>query len=355
MKEEAQNDHDKKPCENENLKTLFTYLYEDLNQVKSEKDRKKIIDTSLNFIYNIDAGPKGGAWIKRFKASIYETEIPKSLLTVDVTKSNADILKKIDDIGKIDKKNLEESIKEIINTGWENQINLIEHLCTALKNRPEPVRHLIIYEAPPSKIDITNSSHVGDFILDVNSTSPYKNAIFAAFDKTSENILSNLLEEKNTYFTDIIPVPIPFNPTIRKAWATEDKFNIERKQLTVHLFEEAIIKFANKFKGKIDKDLIIAIGMPRNTSAALYDYYSSKVHYVIDCADGICIVDKKPVFCGYLFKIDLTKTNAVLATKKINIPTLKGITLPLFESCFVDTSGQPNGTLLKIALGLEIK
>ena len=102
------------------------------------------------------------------------------------------------------------------------------------------------------------------------------------------------------------------------------------------------------------KDLRIAIGMPRNTSAALYDYYSSKVHYVIDCNDGICIVDKEPDNCNYLFKIDLTKTNADLATQKIKNLALKGITLPLFESCFVDTSGQPNSTLLKIALGRDI-
>ena len=342
MKEEAQNDHDKKPCENANLETLFTYLYEDLNQPKFKENRKEIIDNSLNFIY--DVGPKGDAWIKRFKASIYETEIPKSLLTVPDKKKNKNIKSKIASIHKIKPK----TITDIINTGWKTQIYLIKSLYEKL----DTVKHLIIYEAPPSKIDISNNTHVGDFILDKESKSPYKNAICAAFDVPPENDLSTLLKEENTYFTDIIPVPIPFNPTIRKAWATEEKFNIDGKQLTVHLFEKAIIEFAIKFRDKIDKDLIIAIGMPRNTSAALYDYYSSKVHYVVDCADGICIVDKEPVFCGYLFKIDLTKTNADLATKKINIPTLKGITLPLFESCFVDTSGQPNGTLLKIALDL---
>jgi hypothetical protein len=346
MKEEAQNDHDKKPCENANLETLFTYLYEDLNQPKFKENRKEIIDNSLNFIY--DVGPKGDAWIKRFKASIYETEIPKSLLTVPDKKKNKDILRKITNIKKID----QESIKTIINTSWKTQIRLIKRLVEKF----DTVNHLIIYEAPPSKINITKETYVGDFILNKTSKSPYKNAISTAFkEEESENDLSATLVEKNTYFMDIIPVPIPFNPDIRSAWATEKKFNIDGKQLTVHLFEKAIIKFANNFKGKIDKDLIIAIGMPRNTSAALYDYYSSKVHYVIDCADGICIVDKKPVFCGYLFKIDLTKTNAVLATQKIKNPKLKGITLPLFKSCFVDTSGQPNGTLLKIALGLEIK
>lgn len=353
MKEEAQNDHDKKPCENEILKTLFTYLYEDLNQVKFEADRKKIIDTSLNFIYDVDAGPKNvDAWIKRFKASIYETEIPKSLLTVPVKERNHNILTKIKFIETI----VQDEIKKIINTVWKDQIELIENLCIELNKQSKPVKHLIIYEAPPSKIDISNNTHVGDFILNKTSKSPYKNAISTAFkEEESENDLIATLVENNTYFMDIIPVPIPFNPDIRSAWATEKKFNIDGKQLTVHLFEEAIEKFAIKFKDKIHKNLIIAIGMPRNTSAALYDYYSSKVHYVIDCADGICIVDKKPVFCGYLFKIDLTKTNAVLATQKIKNPKLKGVTLPLFKSCFVDTSGQPNGTLLKIALGLEIK
>ena len=344
MKEEAQNDHDKKPCENANLETLFTYLYEDLNQPKFKKNRKEIIDNSLNFIY--DVGPKGDAWIKRFKASIYQTDISKCLLEVDVNLKNADILKKIKNIKAIN----QDSIKEIINTAWKNQIDLIESLCIKLKY----VKHLIIYEAPPSKIDITTETHVGDFILEEESASPYKNAICTAFDRLSENDLSDLLEEKNTYFTDIIPVPIPFNHTIRKAWATEEKFNIDGKQLTVHLFEKAIIKFATTFYENIDKDLIIAIGMPRNTSAALYDYYSSKVHYVIDYADRICIVDERPCDNKYLFKIDLTETNADLATEKIKYPKLKGITLPLFKSCFVDTSGQPNGTLLKIALDLKI-
>ena len=349
MKKEAQNDHDKKPCENENLEKLFTYLYEDLTQDKFIAFKEAIINTSLNFIYNIDKGPEETEWIESFKASIYETEIPKSLLEDPDKdkKKNENIKIKIDSIDKI-KPN---TITDIINDGWKTQIDLIK----SLDEKLDAVKHLIIYEAPPSKIDITKNTHDGDFILEDESKSPYKNAICAAFDHQSKNNLSALLKEKNTYFTDIIPVPIPFNPTIRKAWATEEKFNIDGKQLTVHLFEKAIEKFAIKFKGKIHKNLIIAIGMPRNTSAALYDYYSSKVHYVIDCADGICIVDKMPNFCGYLFKIDLTKTNAVLATQKIKNPALKGVTLPLFKSCFVDTSGQPNGTLLKIALGLEIK
>jgi hypothetical protein len=346
MKEEAQNDHDKKPCKKKNLEKLFTYLYEDLNHSKFKKTKKDIIDNSLNFIYDVDKGPEN-TWIRSFKASIYETEIPKSLLEETDKKKNINIKLKIARIHEIHSK----TINDIINKGWTSQKNKIGKFDKKIK----AIKYLIIYEAPPSKIDISKKTHVGDFILNKTSTSPYKNAICAAFDSLSENDLSTILVKENTYFTDIIPVPIPFNPTIRKAWATEEKFNIDGKQLTVHLFEKAIIEFAIKFRGKIAKDLIIAIGMPRNTSAALYDYYSSKVHYVVDCADGICIVDKKPVFCGYLFKIDLTKTNAVLATKKINIPTLKGITLPLFESCFVDTSGQPNGTLLKIALGLEIK
>lgn len=344
MKKEAQNDHEKKPFKKE---TLFTYLYEDLNQPKFEKTSKGIIDTSLNFIYNIDKSPKENAWIKSFKASIYETEISKSLLEETDKKKN--IKTKIASIKGIKS----ETINEIINTGWKNQIELIKSLDEEL----DTVNHLIIYEAPPSKIDITKGTHVGDFILEKESTSPYKNAICAAFDETSEIDLSDLLKKNKTYFTDIIPVPIPFNPTIRKAWATEEKFNIDGKQLTVHLFEKAIIEFAIKFRGKIVKDLIIAIGMPRNTSAALYDYYSSKVHHVIDYADRICIVDEFPcdIKYKYLFKIDLTETNVDLATSKIKNQTLKGITLPLFKSCFVDTSGQPNGTLLKIALGLEIK
>ena len=202
------------------------------------------------------------------------------------------------------------------------------------------------------KINISRNTHDGDFILMKKSTSPYKYAINNAFGIKSGEDLSKTLFENNTYFMDIIPVPIPFNRNIRKSWATDEKFKIGEKQLTVHLFEKAIEKFAIKFNGKIDKNLIIAIGMPRNTSAALYDYYSSKVHYVIDCSGEICIVDEVPD--NYLFKIDLTKTNADLATKKIKNPALKGITLPLFESCFVDTSGQPNSTLLKIALGRDI-
>lgn len=349
MKEETQNDHDKEICENEILKTLFTYLYVDLTQdeFNTIKKAEAIINTSLNFIYNIDKGPEEAKWIKSFKASIYETEIPKSLLEEPDKEKNDNIKLKIASI-KLIKPN---TINNIINTGWKTQIDLIKSLDEKLVT----VKHLIIYEAPPSKIDISKNAHVGDFILEKESTSPYKNAINDAFGSKSSDDLSKTLVKSNTYFMDIIPVPIPFNPTIRKAWATEKKFNIDGKQLTVHLFEKAIIAFAIKFGDKIDKDLIIAIGMPRNTSAALYDYYSSKVHYVIDCADGICIVDKKPVFCGYLFKIDLTKTNAVLATQKIKNPALKGVTLPLFKSCFVDTSGQPNGTLLKIALGLEIK
>lgn len=346
MKEEAPKVDDKKTIENKekhkNLKTLFTYLYEDLNQSKFKKNRKKIIDNSLNFIY--DVGPKGDTWMKRFKASIYETEIPKSLLEGEGNKKNNKILLKIASIHEIQPN----TITDIINIGWTLQKIKIGKFDEEIKE----IKHLIIYEAPPSKIDISKNTHVGDFILMKKSTSPYKYAINNAFGIKSGEDLSKTLFENNTYFMDIIPVPIPFNPNIRKAWATEEKFNIVGKQLTVHLFEKAIEKFAIKFKGKIDKNLIIAIGMPRNTSAALYDYYSSKVHYVIDCSGEICIVDEEPDI--YLFKIDLTKTNADLATQKIENLDLKGVTLPLFKNCFVDTSGQPNGTLLKIALGLEI-
>lgn len=348
MKEETQNDHDKEICENEILKTLFTYLYEDLTQDEFEASKEAIINTSLNFIYDGSKDSKSYKWINRFKASIYETEILKSLLEEKDKKKAYEIIKKIKNIKLINLR----SIETIIYNGWKNQIKLINTLDINLK-KLDLINNLVAYEAPPSKINISKHIHVGDFILNPNSTSPYKNAINDAFGCKSSDDLSKTLVNNNTYFMDIIPVPIPFNPNIRKAWATEKKFNINDKQLTVHLFEKAIIKFANKFKGKICKELIIAIGMPRNTSAALYDYYSSKVHYVIDCNDGICIVDKEPDNCNYLFKIDLTKTNADLATQKIKNPALKGVTLPLFESCFVDTSGQPNGTLLKIALGLK--
>jgi hypothetical protein len=358
MKKNVQNDADKKSFQNiekkDKLEKLFTYLYEDL---KNRKDKKSIIDTSLNFIYDVakdSKGPNGDKWIKRFKASIYETEIQKSLIEVEDNMKNKNIekldnviTKKIQDIKKIDS----EIIPEIINTSWKNQIEYISKLHEEFKN-VDSINNLVIYEAPPSKIDISRKTHVGDFILMEESTSPYKYAINNAFGMRSGEVLSKTLVENHTYFMDIIPVPIPFNPDIRKAWATDEKFKIEEKQLTVHLFEKAIEKFAFKFKDKIHKNLKIAIGMPRNTSAALYDYYSSEVHYVKEKGDKIFI--ERTWEAEYLFKIDLRKTNADLAKEKIKYPTLKGITLPLFESCFVDTSGQPNSTLLKIALGLEI-
>ena len=324
---------------NKKLESLFKYLYEDLSK-SNIKDVE--INKILNFIYGFGIDNEKVEWLKTFKASIYETEIQKSLNESEPSERNNDIIKKIGNIHntKIDSG----KIIEIIREAWKQQKFLINEL----NNNIQKIKYLVIYEAPPSKIDYTNNLHVGDFILNENSLSPYKHAIINAFKKENGKSLNNTLISNEAYFIDIIPVPIPFNPIIRNKWATSYIFKIEDKQITVHLFEKAIENFVNSFESncKFDKNLKIAIGMPRNTAAALYDYYSSNVFFVYRDKNLVTIEnEERPSF---LFKIDLTQTNCILAKSKHK--DLKGVNLPLFKTCFVDTSGQPNSLLLKIAL-----
>jgi hypothetical protein len=188
-----------------------------------------------------------------------------------------------------------------------------------LKNE---VKSVIIYEAPPYQKSGTELN----YLLCNNAYGPYFNAI-QQLDETGVNNIVDILIDKGILLFDLLMLPIPISSSLRKKWATQKNFQIDGNPLPVFLFQMNIEYFEHKFK-KVNylQDKTFAIGAPQLTSLPIHNYYS----------------------------INRTAYPSLVRTNNIetrNIKELKRKVLPLFKSSFVNSSNNPDGDLLKLALG----
>lgn len=225
--------------------------------------------------------------------------------------------------------------KDYNDKGCEEVIKVIKQFpskldCLYKSLKEKKVQKIIVFEAPPLKID-KNFNYVGKYIFDSKPISNiYYSSIQEAFEINEEESLIDVLSKKEIGFFDIIPLPLPFDSDIRKKWSTEEVFKIGDKPITVHLFEWALEKFIDKSGCTITSETKFAIGMPTNTSVSIFDYYSihnnnfQRIH--LD---------------------SLKETNNNLT--KSQYSNLDGITLPLFKSNIVGSNNYPNAKLIKLA------
>jgi hypothetical protein len=311
----------------QDLKWDNTKTIDDIEDIK-----KHILYAILNYLYTgewgFDSKTRAAQWLKLtvdsrkafglavFKEKVKNTEIQP---TDEIFSTQINIIKE------------EIELIEYLSSTWKQIFEVHNEYIKSLQKNP--IESIIIYEAPP----FPKEGNLNYILLDT-PTGPYSNAINHAF--TEGDSISDKLINKRALFFDLLMLPIPLSSTIRRDWSTKDKFKIDGKQLPVVLFEMNLVYYLNMLSDKgIDPstDIKIAIGTPHLTALGIYNHY---------CEHDLKIntIDFKNI-----------KTSLIDTNKLVNKLELMDYVVPLFKSCFVNASNNPDGELLKHALGNEKK
>lgn len=204
------------------------------------------------------------------------------------------------------------------------------------------MKFLIISEASPIKWhkgDILKINYIFD--LQNNGVGVYRDEPFLAFEGNYPETIKDVLKRKKVGFIDLIPIPIPISSTLRSNWASEDKFNILNKPITVLLLEWAIEHFIVECKSRniiLSPDLKLCFMMPGNTSMSIFNYFE--------------IYRKKGLFVGSTFIPNdmILKSNKGL--KEIYFQKLSKTNLPLYKMNGCGAGNLPKKELIQNALDL---
>ena len=207
------------------------------------------------------------------------------------------------------------------------------------------LKYLIISEAPPikwSKGDILKTNYIFD--INNKSVGVYRDEPFLAFEGKNNQTILDVFKNQKVGFLDLLPIPIPLSSTLRSRWASEEKFRINNKALTVLLLEWAIEYFlieCNKRKIILAADLKICFMMPGNTSMSIFNYFETK--------------PKEGLFFGSVFIPNdvIVKTNHGL--KERYFKQLSKTNLPLYKINGCGSGNIPKKELIQNAFDLLIE
>jgi hypothetical protein len=285
----------------------------------------------------------------KIKNEIDAIEKEVAELLVKMEKTNEE--KEQNDLkNQIEKKRevLEESLKKMkisfnpddlysfFQKNWSTIFNEHNSYIDKLIKKNSPIKSIIIYEAPPFPKD--NNLN---YILLKDAKGPYFTAIKKAF--TTGDDIQDKFVENGILFFDLLMLPFPLSSTIRRKWSTKPEFKINDQQLPVVLFEMNLKYYLNKLSicnEVLSGEIKIAIGTPHLTALGIYNHF---------CDGGRLGLDKK---MNENIEESLMKCNAI--EDKKNNKKLNNYVVPLFRSCFVNASNNPDGELLKHALHLPI-
>ena len=300
----------------------------------------KEIYSFLNFLYTND-GDENGLSIKFFNAfkKAYKKESINAILNRNPKKDVAN--KDIQDIMNLNyNEEFQKQIYNVIIHGTTEIKKAHDKYLVALKKRKEPIKYIIIGEAPPfSFIKSQNGSEFelifeNNYILSKPKAGHYQSSIKKAFNirgkevSKAPDIFITGLVNKNILFFDIIPVTLPFSTDIRTGWI---KQKINEKPLLVSLLELAIKKNVADKKIIIDPNVKVAFVTPPKTSISIFDYYSDK---------KLKITDE--------ISVDITIINDNTTKKKYNVG--QDIILPMYKANAMMGANAPSTELLKLAL-----
>jgi hypothetical protein len=140
-------------------------------------------------------------------------------------------------------------------------------------------------------------------------------------------------------YVDLTLLSLPLNRDLRKEWSTEERYLFGEKkiELPVLMFQLTIKHLTNKLiefgaKDIFDKNCLIALGTPLNTSASIFEYY----------VDDNFEISKDNL-------TDVSRLNSPTAFKKTKN---KGTTFPMFKSNVIGGSGWPEKELIINAFNL---
>jgi hypothetical protein len=178
-----------------------------------------------------------------------------------------------------------------------------------------------------------------------------KNDFYNVKDENIEfinNSISSCIEDilsTDIVYLDLTLIPIPLNSELRKEWSTKDEYKIsigenQTASLPVLMFQWAMENLKNELSDNVenekcslfDKNCLIAIGTPLNTSSSIFEYY----------------VDQNYEIYNGNFT-DISRLNSPTAFKKTRF---NGTTFPMFKSNVIGGSGWPDLNLVKNAFNL---
>jgi hypothetical protein len=295
-----------------------------VNENEVQNAKKEITIRLLNYIYSgkwelsnqilgeiLDESAK-----KAFGLATIETEINEQLNRDEI---GSDIVLAVDTNRDEDSQinDLIDNIKE----NWKTIFSAHEDYLKELNS----FEKIIVYEAPPYR---KNQSDVLNYLLCKNATGPYIRAIKQLDESKS---ISKILTTCKILLFDLLMLPIPISSSLRRKWATEQNFQIDGFALPVFLFQMNIEYFKKTFDiqdSTVFKQMSLAIGTPHLTSLPIYIYYSQ--------------LTEREEYPNLVIENNInTRT----------IKELEGKVIPLFKSSFVNSSNNPDGDLLKLALG----
>ena len=318
-----------------NIDEIESFLY------NSGSDDQAIY-SFLNFLYtNVDDDKILSADFLNAFQNAYKKENINAILNRKTKKGS--INKDIKEI--IDLKNsrgFKKQIYNVIITGTTKITKAHKLYLKQLKESKEPIKYIIIGEAPPfSFIKNLNKGKLelifeNNYILSKKNAGSWQSSIRGAFGITAEkkdNAPVKFIEGlvcKNILFFDIIPVTLPFSTDIRTAWIDE-KTAINDKPLLVSLLELAIE--SNVKELTIDPNVKVAFVTPPKTSISIFDYYSDK---------KLKITDE--------ISVDITIINDNTTKSKYGVSP--DIILPMYKANAMMGSNTPSVDLIKLALDL---
>lgn len=209
-----------------------------------------------------------------------------------------------------------DNLMEKLSLNWINIYKSHEEYIDTLK--PNTADKIIVYEAPPFPKESTSN-----YLLFNEAKGPYAKAIKEI--DTSKDSVKDKLVNNNVLFFDLILLPIPLSSSIRRKWFEFDDFYIYNEPLPVFLLKMNLNYYNDYINSESPSKF--AIGTPHLTALPIFNYFSE---------------NNNPVYESLRVTNDIhTRQNK----------SLKDLVIPLFKSCFVNASNNPDGTLLKLAFG----
>ncbi|MEY4604465.1 MAG: hypothetical protein RIT43_1757 [Bacteroidota bacterium] len=325
------------PAQNEIKKFFFGENWDDkqfvLRMLKFLYGKKEENDLLEKFRSEIDSIIK----ILQVEISIIKTKIAESTEELeDLTNRENEYTHQLNLWKSADIETIIEYLKNVYEDNQTAYDLYIKQLNFILENKNSKVKNIVIYEAPPC---------VGSYILtctggEYSKISTYWKPIEAVLNTfDNEQSPSKNMAENKIGFIDLTLVPLPLKQ-IREEWSTLDKFKIDGKQLPVWLFQWAFEDFIEKINCNIDKDPLIAIGMPNKTSVSIFDYYALSSNPSDKTIQGV--------------NININETNEC-TKKRFDEKGLNKVNLRLYKSNVTSGMGFPIGLLMKVALEQNIK
>jgi hypothetical protein len=145
-------------------------------------------------------------------------------------------------------------------------------------------------------------------------------------------------------YLDLFLMPMFMDSTIRKRWSTEREYFFYDKSIIVFLLEWTLQDFKARLGRQneklFSKNCLIALGMPLNTSIAIFEYYYSS-NYLLEQ-----YYENGGLQRNYT---DISRLNSPTAFKKL---VASGTTFPMFKSNVIGGNHLPDYNLVRNAFNL---